>query len=629
MSLNPNNSFSAKIFIFSTFLVLLSIVAIGYDYIKDVQNLLRDEYMSRSLDSAEKYGLEISGMIQGIESQLISFSQLAASKNQSEIKSRLKAIDKSYPSFKGIYTIEQKGKAFKRLETFEEPKVSYNKITKFLHSSTSGASYDLRIHSFNNKNMILARRFAVEKNKSNYWVVAVFGVNLIERLYSLDNDQTTHILDKNQVDIYSGELYKAMFSRKGYANKVIRSIKSDSGAGFISNVIEKNKKKVNVTFFQLPQYDLSIVFHKRTANLIDSIMETLIKVGLKISLVFLISIMAAYLLTRSITSKLEQVFDATVKIASGDFEHQIPIRSHDEIGLLAYSVNRMSGMIRDLLLSQKEKFLLEKELETAQMVQNTFFQNTTVDTGQFRISSYYVPASQCGGDWWGHFDLGPGIKLIVIGDATGHGVPAALITAIAYTTANTFADEITRSKVMKPPSLLLSQLNKVLNATLDGKLCMTFYAMIFDANKQTVTFSNGGHVFPLLLPVDGSDERLTSPRSKKMKIPIKIISENKGSSILGIEDKTVFDDAEIQIKPGDRFILYTDGITEAVNNKGKMMGNRGFIKMLQNINSKNIQVITDHVIEKTVDFNHSGDVFEDDVTLVVVEFSSAQGVNAA
>ena len=112
-------------------------------------------------------------------------------------------------------------------------------------------------------------------------------------------------------------------------------------------------------------------------------------------------------------------------------------------------------------------------------------------------------------------------------------------------------------------------------------------------------------------------------------MPIKIMSENKGSSILGIDGSTSFVDDVFEIRPGDRYILYTDGITESVNTKGKMMGNRGFIKILQSAESKDIKVITDHVIENTIKFNAEGDVFEDDVTLVVVEFAAEQKEIAA
>lgn len=629
VQLNPAHSFGGKIFIFSTFIVLLSVSIIGFDYVSDINQLLTQEYMTQSLDRAERYGQQTKSLVQEIEIQIISLSQQIANKRKSRVRKQIRQLKKRFPSYIGIMSVKQNNNSFTFDQSFGPIQKARKKIIRKLKNIAKKESLNATIHALDKKQLMLIRKFTVDKSNQAFWVVGIFKSTLIEPLFDVSEKQDSYILDSDYRDLYSYKKYSQFFSKASHAKKIIKSIKSDSGASFIRDITDNKNQLINVTFYQIPIYNIAIVFHRQADNLFTSIKAILVKVSQKVILVILIAIMIGYILTKSITSNLAEVMRGTLRIASGDFQSQVPIKSKDEIGVLAQSVNHMSQVIRNLLLSEKEKVRFEKELETAQTVQSAFFKEEYFENGPIHISSYYKPASECCGDWWGRFTIKQGVEMVVVGDATGHGVPAALITAIAYATTNSFAHRAIAQGGVDHPSMLLYEINNILYNTLKGQFCMTFIVMVIDSINNQITYSNGGHLFPLLIAKYQNDPRIKNKRAKKQRIPIHSISGEKSSSILGLSDDAQFTDNTLNLVEGDRIIICSDGITEARNEKKKIMGNRGLNKMLQSIDSLNCQDLTKHIINGTIEYNHENDKFEDDLTLVVVEFEPSAGAQTA
>ena len=114
------------------------------------------------------------------------------------------------------------------------------------------------------------------------------------------------------------------------------------------------------------------------------------------------------------------------QIARGDLETRVEVSSTDEIGLLGENFNYMADRLLILMRETAEKATLEKELEVARTIQETLVPPPDLVVRPFiNLAGYFMPASQCGGDWWTVHDLPDGRVLEVIGDVTGHGVPSA------------------------------------------------------------------------------------------------------------------------------------------------------------------------------------------------------------
>ncbi|MCB0420921.1 MAG: HAMP domain-containing protein, partial [Bdellovibrionales bacterium] len=143
-----------------------------------------------------------------------------------------------------------------------------------------------------------------------------------------------------------------------------------------------------------------------------------------------LTVIIAILSTQPVTRSIEGLSEATNKIASGDFDFKIKIASGGEIAQLASNFNSMASKIKSLLADTQDKARMEAELRTAQAVQELLLPEPKFKTNDVEITGAAIAAEECGGDWWHHFQSEK-YYFIFIGDATGHGAPAALITSAA------------------------------------------------------------------------------------------------------------------------------------------------------------------------------------------------------
>ena len=123
------------------------------------------------------------------------------------------------------------------------------------------------------------------------------------------------------------------------------------------------------------------------------------------------------------------------KLSDGDFKSEVSINSGDELENLGASFNFMTSKIDSFMSEMVEKGRMESELATAQAVQSSLFPDAHIKNEKTEIAGHYESASECGGDWWGCKFVDDKLYFFV-GDATGHGVPAALLTATVSSCCN-------------------------------------------------------------------------------------------------------------------------------------------------------------------------------------------------
>jgi serine phosphatase RsbU (regulator of sigma subunit) len=249
------------------------------------------------------------------------------------------------------------------------------------------------------------------------------------------------------------------------------------------------------------------------------------------------------------------------QIARGDLETRVEISSSDEIGMLGENFNYMADRLVILMRETAEKATLEKELEVARTIQETLVPPPDlVDRGFIRLAGYFMPASQCGGDWWTVHDLPDGRILVVIGDVTGHGVPSAMITAAAKAACDVVrATEGSRLTVTR----LLEVMNRAIFESAKRKFVMTCFASILDPKSKTITFANAGHNFPYLFRPgagEGQDFQVLMSRGNR----------------LGDIEESTYQEKTQPLQAGDILVWYTDGIVECENDHGEEYGEKRF-----------------------------------------------------
>lgn len=316
----------------------------------------------------------------------------------------------------------------------------------------------------------------------------------------------------------------------------------------------------------------------------------------------LISLFASY----KLTSALQELFEATQKIAQGDFSVRVLARSKDEVGGLAHSFNFMAEKVSHLMTETAQKARMENELATVKTVQETLFPDGNLANDRAQVVGHFQPASECGGDWWSYTLRGNKLYLW-IGDATGHGAPAALITSAARSAA-----AIVEMMPEMSPADALKVMNHAIHQTSRSKINMTFFLGCLDLDSGVMVYSNASHDPPYLLkkPTEGE-------LKKKNLVPLMDVNGPR----LGEREESEYQTAQVQLHAGDQIFFYTDGIMDVQNPAGESLGERAFLKSL--ISSINEGVDPEQRVEilrNSIEGFRQESELIDDVTLFLLRF---------
>jgi len=216
----------------------------------------------------------------------------------------------------------------------------------------------------------------------------------------------------------------------------------------------------------------------------------------------------------------------------------------EEMSLLETLANQTSVALKNALLYEENlaKSVLEEELAVARRIQQQFLPARLPEMARFGIAAMNLPNKQVGGDYYDIVDVGAGSYLITIADVAGKGVPAALLASMVQASVRTQAQD------GKPVSEMMDRLNRlVYDATPDDRFATCFLARV-SAAGATLSFSNAGHNYPILLHARGGSRLLDA-----------------GGIPLGIQPEFAYGETSTPLVQGDALILYTDGITDARN----------------------------------------------------------------
>jgi len=253
-----------------------------------------------------------------------------------------------------------------------------------------------------------------------------------------------------------------------------------------------------------------------------------------------------------------------------------------------------NAQMHEQLIQQQR---VEQDLELARSVQRAFLPAKHPDAAGYDFYQYYLPADQIGGDYYDYILLNDGRVAIIVADVVGHGVAAAMLMAKLSADARfLLASQPTAARA-------ITRLNQHITDLGVDKF-ITLLCLILDPPTGNVDIVNAGHMAPLWLKSDGSMEQ---PGDEAAGVPI------------GIIDGFEYDLASIQIGPGDRLILYTDGINEAPSAEGEMFG----IERLQRLVTEctgSLQHAGDQIVADVRRFV-TGTQQADDMCLVMVERS--------
>ena len=218
----------------------------------------------------------------------------------------------------------------------------------------------------------------------------------------------------------------------------------------------------------------------------------------------------------------------------------------------------------------EHKKQIDRDLQAAQQIQASLLPQTLPDYKGLQLAAYNLPAFDIGGDYYDFIEIDDDHLGIAIADVAGKGIGGAMMMAVCQGVLRTRAEQ-------KSPARMLSELNRVLSANLAEDMFITMLYMVLNTRTRELKFARAGHERPLICrSCDGT--RVAEPL------------DAPGIAI-GLTDSDVFDtaikDISIQLEPGDGIIAYTDGITEALNEKGDEWGLDNLLNLIQTESPKN------------------------------------------
>ena len=315
----------------------------------------------------------------------------------------------------------------------------------------------------------------------------------------------------------------------------------------------------------------------------------------------LAAVVGGVTLARRITSAVHSLFVGTAKIGQGDFTHRIPIGSNDQLGDLAGSFNNMGASIEHLRHIEREKLRLDEELGIARRIQRSLLPPSTPKIDGLCIADLCEPALEVGGDYYDFFQLAPRRLGLLVADVSGKGTSAALYMAELKGLV------LALSRVHRSPRALMLELNELLADHLDNRSFITMTYAVIDLDAGTLTMARAGHT-PLLFCSKG-DCRLIVPDGMVLGLRLPGAAKRFGDIIREHTEA---------ISPGDVIVLYTDGITEAMNLEGDLFGDEALQQVVRTHCSLDSSGIRERILRDVRAFVGDAEP-HDDMTMVVVK----------
>ncbi len=386
--------------------------------------------------------------------------------------------------------------------------------------------------------------------------------------------------------------------------KTVLGTKASSGTFMFSN---KGEKYI-ASFSFSNQFALLPINMIKANAAYEAVYIILEKSLMLLVILVILAILTGVAVASKLTSALEDLLKLTITIGKGQFNLKSRISSGDEFEVLYNGFRTMATQIKKLVDENKEVGRMEAELQLAKTVQSELLPPVEHQTAGIDLTGYTVAASECSGDWWNYFETDEDIY-IFLGDATGHGASAAL-----FTSAINSLTILLKNLNFTTPSELLNHMNAALYQTSKGKKSITISLLKINKKTGKLVYSNASHEFPYLV-------RNLNENTKFNNIEC-LVSEK--SQPLGFLPDSSYKDYEFQLAENDFIVLYTDGISEAVDKNKKQWGERKFVNSMIDClrNGYNSREIVQRFVTKFEAHTKEAPL-ADDATIVIINFKKA------
>jgi serine phosphatase RsbU (regulator of sigma subunit) len=260
-------------------------------------------------------------------------------------------------------------------------------------------------------------------------------------------------------------------------------------------------------------------------------------------------------------------------------------------------LSQMLGQRLEQEIRERER--VEQELRVARSIQQASLPTEVPTLENWQITPYYQPAREVGGDFYDLFELEDGRVTVVMGDATGKGIPAALVVSATSSVLRAVAQALGSSS----PSEVLAQVNETLFARIPPNMFVTCFYAILEPKSGHLVYANAGHDLPYVQHCDEGEEL----RARGMP--------------LGLMPSSSYEEKEIVLDVGQSVLFYSDGLVEAHDPEGQMFSFPRLRALVAEHGED--RSLEDFLMEELYSFVGEGWEQEDDITLLTLRRSTA------
>lgn len=349
----------------------------------------------------------------------------------------------------------------------------------------------------------------------------------------------------------------------------------------------------------------NLLFNQESWRDQQSLLEIVIGAAVIAVFVVLLAVFVGISLTRAITDAVQKLYEGTERVREGDLAHRIEVRGQDQLADLGHSFNAMTENLERLLKSEKERQRLQAELEIAREVQAQLHPKGMPKLKSLSLASVCDAARMVSGDYYDYQQMSDHTIALAIGDIAGKGISAALLMATLQSAMRSQLRHCQEIAALGGDGLsafstakLVSNLNQQIYASTAPEKYATFFFSIYDDQSGVLTYTNAGHLSPLLV------------RNGEV-----ILLDSNGT-VVGAFPRVPYNESQIRLESGDLLVCYTDGITEPENEYGEMFGEERLIEVVKRNCERDSSSVADAVVRAVRDWTSSPEL-QDDMTLVV------------
>lgn len=412
--------------------------------------------------------------------------------------------------------------------------------------------------------------------------------------YALVVDERNTIKAHNNIDII-GTSYKEptnsiIMEEKPYRVLLYFDEKNNKKLDFSAPVVAKGKIKLGTVHLGI------------SYALIDDVLKSAyIKIGIISILAVLSGIIGAFILGVTITKPIGELANGAKIVGTGNLNYKIKIKSNNELGDLADIFNMMTVNLKkaqEVMIKQQR---LERELEVAKEIQLSLIPKDMLQIPGYEISAFYKAAKEVGGDYYDILQINKEKFSIVMGDVSGKGIPAALI----MTMVRSILHSVAMKNFNESADETLKELNSIIFKDLKEDMFITIFYGILDISRNIIDIASAGHNDTLVFRKKTENVEPYNPKG----FPI--------GTDPGPRFDKVIKHQEILLEKEDKLIIFTDGITEAMNKENNEYGDARLIEVIRNNGKRNCKELLDEIIQDVNKFVNGAEQ-SDDIALVVL-----------